>query len=75
MVSDARRAATGAVVPVTVKERIFLGDAVTYEVTTRDGQNVIIREPLARKSGQSLDPGMDAFMHIAPDQHRVYAAG
>jgi putative spermidine/putrescine transport system ATP-binding protein len=74
LLSD-RRAGMGAVVPVTVRERIFLGDAVTYEVTTRDGQNVLVREPLARKSGQPLDPGTDAFMHIAPDQHRVYAAG
>jgi putative spermidine/putrescine transport system ATP-binding protein len=73
--SQDRRDSYGTVIPVAVRERIFLGDAVTYEVTTRDGQDVVIREPLARKSGQSLDPGTNAFMHIAPDQHRVYPAG
>jgi putative spermidine/putrescine transport system ATP-binding protein len=66
--------ATGTVIPVTVRERIFLGDAITYEVTARDGQNIVIREPLARSAGLLHDPGTDAFMHIASDQHRVYAA-
>jgi putative spermidine/putrescine transport system ATP-binding protein len=64
----------GAVIPVLVRERIFLGDTVTYEVATRDGQNIVIREPLARRVGLSHGPGTDAFMHIATNQHRVYAA-
>ena len=68
------RPGPGAVIPVLVRERIFLGDTVTYEVTTRDGQNIVIREPLTRKVGLSHGPGTDAFMHIAPNQHRVYAA-
>jgi TOBE domain len=37
--SPDRRDSSGTVIPVTVRERFFLGDAVTYEVTTRDGQH------------------------------------
>jgi hypothetical protein len=50
-------------------ERIFLGDTVTYEVTTHDGQNIVIRELLTRRVGLSHGPGTDAFMHIAPNQY------
>ena len=70
-----RRPGAGTVIPVFVRERIFLGDAVTYEVTTHDGQNIVIRELLARRIGLPHDPGTEAFMHIAPDQHRIYATG
>jgi putative spermidine/putrescine transport system ATP-binding protein len=69
------RPGPGAAMPVTVRERIFLGDAVTYEVTTRDGQSIVIREPMIRKVGLLHSPGTEAFIHIAPDQHRIYAMG
>jgi putative spermidine/putrescine transport system ATP-binding protein len=60
-------------IPITVRERIFLGESVTYEATTRDGQNVLIRQPRARGNGHSFDPGANTFMYIASGQGRVYA--
>ncbi|WP_119304897.1 ABC transporter ATP-binding protein [Dongia deserti] len=70
--SHALSDAAGAVIPVTVRERIFLGDTISYEVATRDGQSVLVREDRARNQGRCVGPGTDAYMHIAINQNRVY---
>ncbi|HEV8389889.1 MAG TPA: ABC transporter ATP-binding protein [Dongiaceae bacterium] len=63
-----------AAIPITVRERIFLGDAVTYEVTTADGQNLSIRHGQAQANRFPLEAGASAFARIAPERCVAYTA-
>ena len=60
-----------AAIPVTVRERIFLGDATTYQARTADGQELSVRQ------GHALPPleaGAQAFAIIPSERCLVYTA-
>lgn len=63
----AREDADHLALPVTVMERIFLGDVIAYEVRTRDGQEMSVRQPAVRAAGRLFEIGNQAFVS-APTQ-------
>jgi putative spermidine/putrescine transport system ATP-binding protein len=52
--------------PGTVVERIFLGDATTYQVATADRQILTIRQPLRQSSQYAPEVGQQTFTQIDP---------
>ena len=59
--------------PVTVVERIFLGDVIAYEVRTRDGRDIAVRQPAARAAGALFEIGSEAFVSAPAQRCHVFA--
>jgi putative spermidine/putrescine transport system ATP-binding protein len=67
-------AGPGVALPVTVVERIFLGDTSTYEVTTADGRPLTIRQPAGPAGQHRPEIGARAFATVAPERCHLFPA-
>lgn len=61
-------------IPVEVGERIFLGDVITYQVRTANGETLSVRQGHSRANPRVLDVGAQAFAMIAVERCHVFAA-
>jgi putative spermidine/putrescine transport system ATP-binding protein len=60
------------VLPVTVVERIFLGDTNTYQVSTADRQMLTIRQAQSRFEQYLPDVGAEALVVLAPERCHLF---
>jgi putative spermidine/putrescine transport system ATP-binding protein len=60
-------------IPVTVGERIFLGDTTTYRARTADGQTLSVKQGRMRADRQLVEVGAQAFAMIAAERCHVFA--
>jgi spermidine/putrescine transport system ATP-binding protein len=61
-------------IPVTVGERIFLGDTVNYRARTAAGETLSIQQGRSHAAGRLLEVGTQAFAMIAAERCHVFAA-
>jgi putative spermidine/putrescine transport system ATP-binding protein len=61
-------------IPVTVGERIFLGDTVNYRASTADGEVLSIQQGRSRSHQQVLEVGAKVFAMITAERCHVFAA-
>ena len=64
--------AGGIALPVTVTERIFLGDATTYQVATADRRTLVVRQPLRQAEQYAPGVGEAAFASAKPGAFHVF---
>ncbi len=61
-------------IPVTVGERIFLGDTINYRARMADGETLSIQQGRTRADQRALEVGTQAFAIIAAERCHIFAA-
>jgi len=64
--------ASSVALPVTVVERIFLGDTNTYRVVAAGQPPLEIRQPLGQAGGFTPEVGAQVFAAVAPDRCHLF---
>ena len=58
-----KNGASDSVIDVTILDATYLGDTIHYDVGTRWGQTLAVRQSSAMQGGETLAPGSAALLH------------